>query len=205
MEDYSRYFDVEDMFCNLFVLAGEYGVKQEVFTRSIEKHNFLLCIEKGDYKHAYDESLLSVFNDSLSFCLSDNDCENKWNDYYWVGKCYFYIQSETHKSFSYIFMKLPFEQLLNMFVPYHEIDMSHILDFFYEKEKEKTILRILCDRRKLSINKLSIETGIPKTTLIKYSKDDEFLYKASFTNIYLLSQYFSCPITTFLKSVPQIK
>lgn len=205
MEDYSRYFDVEDMFCNLFVLAGEYGVKQEVFTRSIEKHNFLLCIEKGDYKHAYDESLLSVFNDSLSFCLSDNDCENKWNNYYWVGKCYFYIQSETHKSFSYIFMKLPFEQLLNMFVPYHETDMSHILDFFYEKEKEHTIIELLCKRRKISSQYLSKETGIPVSTLRKYRQKDEYLLKASFSNIYLLAQFFSVPETLFLETVPQVK
>lgn len=205
MEDGSRFFDVEDMFCNLFVLSGEYGIKKEAFTRSIEGHHFLLSIEKGDYKDAYKESLLDVFNDSLSFCLASNDYENEWNDYYWVGKCYFYIQSETHKSFSYIFLKFPFEELHKLFHPYHETDISHILDIFLEKEKEKTILEALCKRRKISISYLSKETNIPVSTLTKYRKNDEYLFKASFQNIYLLSQYFSCPETLFLKEVPQVK
>ena len=78
MDDFNRYFDVEDMFCNLFVLAGECEIKPDVFTRFIEKHNFIKCIEKGDYRHAYDESLLDVFNDSLSYCLNSNDYENEF-------------------------------------------------------------------------------------------------------------------------------
>ena len=205
MEDNSRYFDVEDMFCNLFVLAGEYGIKKEIFTRSIEKHNFVLSIEKGDYRHAYEESVVDVFNDSLSFCLSSNDYENEWNEYYWVGKCYFYIQSETHKSFAYIFMKLPFDTLLNMFNPYHEKDLGHMLDYFYEKEKEVTILEMLCKRRKISIASLSKDVNIAESTLTKYRKSDEYLYKASFANIYILSQYFNCPETLFLEKIPQIK
>ena len=205
MDDFNRYFDVEDMFCNLFVLAGECEIKPDVFTRSIEKHNFIKCIEKGDYRHAYDESLLDVFNDSLSYCLNSNDYENEWNEYYWVGKCYFYIQSETHKSFSYIFMKFPFEELLPLFYPYHETDISHIYEIFLEKEKEKTILEILCKRRKLSIAKLSSIVNIPISTLTKYRKSDEYLYKASFENIYLLSQFFDCPETLFLQKIPQIE
>ena len=205
MKDDSRYFDVEDMFCNLFVLAGGYGIKKEIFTTAIEKHGFIISIEKGDYRHAYEQSVIDVFNESLSFCLKENEYENIVNDYYWVGKCYFYIQSETHKSFAYIFMKLPFETILNMFNPYHETDMGYILDFFYEKEKEKTILSLLCKRRKISTAYLSNETGIAISTLTKYRKSDEYLYKASFANIYILSQYFNCPETLFLEKVPQIK
>ena len=202
MVDINRYFDVEDMFCNLFTLAGHYGIKPDVFTRSIENHVFILCAEKGDYKNAYNESILDIFNSSLSFCLSSNETDGVYNDYYWVGKCYFYIQSETHKSFSYIFMKMPFSYLLSKFNPYHEMDMSQMLDLFYEQENKTTILKELCLRRKISISFLSKKTNIPESTLTKYRKNDDALYKASFTNIYMLSQFFDVPETLFLKTVP---
>ena len=205
MKNDSRYFDVEDMFCNLFALAGNYRIKKDLFTRSIENHPFIVDIEKGDYQHAYERSLLDVFDDSLEFCLASNELENVVNDYYWVGKCYFYIQSETHKSFSYIFLKLPFEELYELFYPYHESDISHILDMFLEKEKEHTIIELLCKRRKISSQYLSKETGIPVSTLRKYRQKDEYLFKASFINIYLLTQFFSVPETLFLETVPQIK
>ena len=205
MENDSRYFDVEDMFCNLFVIAGDYQIKKDLFTRSIERHPFVNDIEKGDFQQAYERSLLDVFKDCFGLQLSTNEQENVINDYYWVGKCYFYIQSETHKSFSYIFLKLPFEELHNMFYPYHETDISHILDIFLEKEKEHTIIELLCKRRKISVTYLSKETGIAVSTLRKYRQKDEYLYKASFNNIYRLVQFFSVPETLFLETVPTLK
>ena len=205
MKNDSRYFDVEDMFCNLFVIAGDYQIKKDLFTRSIEGHPFINDIEKGDFQQAYERPLLDVFKDCFGLQLSTNEQENVINDYYWVGKCYFYIQSETHKSFSYIFLKLPFEELHNMFYPYHETDISHILDIFLEKEKEHTIIELLCKRRKISVTYLSKETGIAVSTLRKYRQKDEYLYKASFNNIYRLVQFFSVPETLFLETIPTLK
>lgn len=201
-DDY--FFDVEDMFCSLFVLAGEYKIKEDIFTRKMENHHFIKSIEKGDYNHAYNESLLKIFDDEFSFNIASSDYENKWNDYYWVGKAYFYIQNKTHKSFSYIFLKLPFKELLDLYYPYHETDFSHILDIF-NKKKEKTILELLCKRRKISISYLSNKTDIAISTLTKYRKNDAYLFKASFMNIYKLGEYFEVPITLFLDSIPNIK
>ena len=205
MQDQNRYFDIEDMFCNLFYLAGKYGVRKENFTIQLSKSNFAIEVEKGDYNSAYNESVIDVFNGMLDSYLSSEDIDDEWNDYYWVGKAYFYIQDVTHKSFCYIFMKLPFEVLHKMFDLYHEMDMSHTLEVFYECEKQTTILKELCKRRKMSINKLSEETNIPVSTLTKYRKSDEALYKANFRNIYILSRFFDMPETLFLDSIPQEK
>ena len=203
--DISRIFDVEDMFCNLFVLAGKCEIKKDVFTRSLESHIFCLSIEKRDYSHAYEMSVLEVFNEALDNCLSSNDYENVVDDYYWVGKCYFYIQSMTHKSFSYIFLKLPFEKLYKMYNPYHEVDFGNILDMFFEFEKEETIIKLLCKRRNITLTYVSKKTSIPISTLRKYRLSDEHLYKASFYYIYLLTNFFVVPETLFLKEIPQVK
>ena len=58
---------------------------------------------------------------------------------------------------------------------------------------------------RISSQYLSKETGIPVSTLRKYRQKDEYLFKASFINIYLLTQFFSVPETLFLETVPQIK
>ena len=88
---------------------------------------------------------------------------------------------------------------------YHETDISHILDIFLEKEKEHTIIELLCKRRKISVTYLSKETGIAVSTLRKYRQKDEYLYKASFNNIYRLVQFFSMPETLFLETIPTLK
>ena len=205
MQDYGRYFDVEDMFCNLFFLAGKYGIKKDIFTHRLEGTNFVLSIEKGDYSNAYNQSVLDVFNDMIRLQLSSGDVDEEWDDYYWVGKVYFYIQNETHKPFSYIFLKFPFETVYKLFNPYHEMDMSQLLDVFYEEEKKTTIIKELSKRWKISTNTISKDTGIPFTTLTKYRKSDQYLYKASFANIYKLVEYFKAPLTLFLETVPQEK
>ena len=92
-----------------------------------------------------------------------------------------------------------------MYNPYHEIDPGNVLDIFLEKEKEITILEALVKRRKISLTLLSKEVDIAITTLRKYKNNDEYLYKASFVNIYKLASYFNVPETLFLKEVFQKK
>ena len=204
MYDYNRYFDVEDMFSSLFVIAGQTHIKEDCFTRGLENHPFILDIEKGDYLKAYNYSVKEIF-DEVSGVPIIEDYRNVINNYYWVGKCYFYINDKTHKAFSYIFLKLPFKKLLDMYNPYHETDLGNVLDIFLEKEKEITILEALVKRRKISLTLLSKEVDIAISTLRKYKNNDEYLYKASFVNIYKLASYFNVPETLFLKEVFQKK
>ena len=63
MYDYNRYFDVEDMFSSLFVIAGQTHIKEDCFTRGLENHPFLLDIEKGDYLKAYNYSVKEIFDE----------------------------------------------------------------------------------------------------------------------------------------------
>ena len=81
------------------------------------------------------------------------------------------------------------------------MDYSSLLEYFYEHEKEKTILRALCEQKRCSLTKLSQATGISPNTLSKYNASDESLYKGSFQNIIKIQNYFDCPVSLFIEKL----
>ena len=99
----------------------------------------------------------------------------------------------------YLFLKLPFEEMMNIYSIYHEMDFSSLVDYFHKKEKEKTILRILCEEKRCSLNDLCKATSLSLNTLRKYNSSDDILYNASFQNIAKLIQYFNVSYLLFVR------
>ena len=64
---------------------------------------------------------------------------------------------------------------------------------------EKTILRLLCERKRCSLNDISKATTLSLSTLKKYNSSDELLYKASFQNISKLINYFEVSYLLFVR------
>ena len=67
----------------------------------------------------------------------------------------------------------------------------------YCSTKEKTILRLLCEKTNKSLPSISRATLIPLSTLKKYNISDEYLYKTSFQNIAKLVAYFDVTYSLF--------
>ena len=91
--------------------------------------------------------------------------------------------------------------MLDLYKVYHEMDISQLEEYFHDREKEETILRLLCKRHRCSINKLSKATGISVNTLNKYRSSDKSIYNASFQNIYKISTFFKTPISLFVEEI----
>ncbi len=81
------------------------------------------------------------------------------------------------------------------------MDISALIEYFSKIEKKETILKALRKRRRVSLPKLSQETGIALTTLSKYNASDESLLKASFQAIYIISSYFDVSPTLFVNNL----
>ena len=120
-----------------------------------------------------------------------------YNDAYWCGISYYDLHLRLHKSFAYIFLKLPFEKLLDLYPVYHEMDFSALAEFFEEIAKAKTILRLLCESRKVSLSDISRATTVNLNSLKKYNSSDELLLAGSFQNIYKIGQFFDVPLSLF--------
>lgn len=197
----TRFF--KETFARLFVLAIQNKANFFSFTNSLAASVFLEKIEKGRYDDYFNRPLTDLFYDVTGNRIHEDKSYGVYNDAYWCGHCYFELFLRTRKPFAYLFLKLPLEKLMDLYPIYHEMDFSSLLEFFEKREKEKTILRLLCEQKKTTLPRLSEVTGIAVPTLSKYKVSDKALYRASFQMIMAIADYFEVPVNLFRESVPE--
>lgn len=198
MNDYELR-DIRETFSTLFVLAKHYKMNFYSFTNMLERSIFIYKLEKNVYDDYFNSSIEKIFSDVTDYNILSDNSYGIYNDAYWCGQTYFDLHYKLNKSFSYLFLKLPLERMLDLFNVYHEMDFSSLVLRFREIEKEKTIIRLLCERKHCSVNDISIDTGINVNTLIKYNASDKALLSASFQNIVKLICYLDVPYHLFIK------
>lgn len=191
---------VKETFARLFVLCVQSKMNLTAFTKELEKSEFVTKIEANKYDDYFNSSLESIFFDVTKTKIEKDESFGVYNDAYWCGWSYFELHQRTKKSFAFLFLKLPFSNLVDMYNVYHEMDFSSLLEQFLRLDKEKTILRALCTERGCSISKLSLVTKINKATLSKYNSSDDALLKGSFQAVYRIARYFDVPFSLFVKA-----
>ena len=189
MNDYEL-DNLRDTFSRLFVLAVRNKINFKSFTNMLSNSSFINAIEKNTFNDLFNKPIEALLLSITGFAVKEDNSYGVYNDAYWCGQNYFDLHIKTKKSFLYIFLKLPFEELMNVYSIFHEMDFTSLLDFFHKKEKDKTILRILCEEKRCSLNDLCKSTSLSLNTLRKYNSSDDNLYKASFQNVVKLIQYF---------------
>ena len=190
---------IKYIFPRLFVLAVKNQMHLRAFTCALEKSEFIQKVEADEYDDYFNKSILEIFENITSNTLSEDDSYGIYNDAYWSAVSYFELHLRTGKSFSYIFLKFPLAKMMDAYPVYHEMDFSSLYEYFQDLEKERTILRALCQDYRSSLAKISKATGISTNTLMKYNASDSALYKASFQNIIKIAKYFDVPISLFIE------
>lgn len=183
----------KDYFSRLFVLAKQNKVNLKSFTFMLVNYYYL------EFTDSYTDvtSLVDLFNQITNLYIDKDDSYGIYDDAYWCGTAYFYLKNKCKKSLAYILLKLPVDELIDMYSIYHEMDYSSLYSRFVEKEKEKTIFELLCEYRYCSLAEVARKTGITINTIKKYNLNDEFLLKASFQNIIKISDFFDINIDVF--------
>ena len=192
---------LKETFARLFVLAIQNKMNLLAFTYGLERSDFVKKIEIGRYDDYFNKSLLDIFFDITGNKISIDNSFGVFNDAYWCGYMYFELFLRLKKPFSYIFLKLPLPKMIDIYSIYHEMDFSSLLEYFNEQEKKATILRLLCNKKNISLSKLSSATGINMASISKYNASDEALYKASFQNIVKIAKYFDSPLDLFVEKI----
>ena len=192
--------DVKETFCRLFVLATSHEMHMHSFTYHLSRSDFVKNIEKGHFVDIANKKTEELFFEICHNSLAEDDSFGIYNAAYWCGEAYFYLFNKLHKSFSYIFLKLPFEKLIDLYDIFHEMDYSSLLNYFNEHEKDKTILRVLCEQKCCSISKLSKAIGVSVNTLSKYNASDEALYKGSFQTSFEFKNILIAPFLCLLNN-----
>lgn len=199
--DYYKIQDIRDTFARYFVIAINNKMHPAAFTDYLINSKYVMEIENGNLIEISDISVEEGYHSIVGNNIARDDSFGIYNDAYWCGHRYFELFLTLHKPFSYLFLKLPLAEMLDLYKVYHEMDISQLEEYFHDREKEETILRLLCKRHRCSINKLSKATGISVNTLNKYRSSDKSLYSASFQNIYRISKYLDTPISLFVEEL----
>lgn len=190
---------IKDKFSRLFVLAAEYKMNFKAFTTLLCKSEFVKQIEKDEYDPSLDEEIHKTFSKIIGYEVKEDSSYGIYNDAYWAGKNYFDIFLKTRKSFEYIFLKLPMEEMMNLYVIFHEMDFSSLEMLFRSRVEELPILKALTKKYGCTLTYVSKATSIPLSTLKKYSQSDESLYKAEFQTISKLVKFFDVGYSLFIR------
>ena len=197
MNNYELY-KTREVFSQLFVIAIKNKMNLDSFTFYLERSDLVLSTQKDIYSSKVDNNLKDLFYMITNYEVSDIEIEGIYNDAYWAGLGYFDLQQELKIPFSLLFLKLPLSKMLDIYSIYHEMDISSLVSYFISLNKEKTILRILCENKKCSLNDICKKTNIKLSTLKKYNESDSHLYSASFQNINKLVNYFNTTYSLFV-------
>ena len=193
-------YDIEKVryiFARLFVTAIQNETNLMAFTRSLANSDFIKKIEADKYDDYFNQPLETIFFDITQFRINKDESFGIYNDAYWCGYMYYELHQKSKKPFSFIFLKLPFTKMLDIYSIYHEMDFSSLEEYFDKCSQSKTILRALCEQKHCSISKLSSQIGVSNATLAKYNADDDALYKGNFQTIYKIAKFFDVPLSLF--------
>ena len=187
----------KELFARIFVIAILNKINPNSFTNLLEKSTFLEKIESKKYDDYFNQPLETIFFDITQFRINKDESFGIYNDAYWCGYMYYELHQKSKKPFSFIFLKLPFTKMLDIYSIYHEMDFSSLEEYFDKCSQSKTILRALCEQKHCSISKLSSQIGVSNATLAKYNADDDALYKGNFQTIYKIAKFFDVPLSLF--------
>ena len=136
-------------------------------------------------------------NELLGIVLS-KEIEYEQNMYaspeYWLGFALAYVQWHFNKPFKELIEKFPCSELLLCYFPYHEMDISHLIDMYKERFFFQTPLYTYRKKRELSQSELSKISEVSLRSIKAYEQEKLDISKASYETLYKLSKALSCSV-----------
>lgn len=121
---------------------------------------------------------------------------------YWTGWALAYYQWKTTMSFKEIISIVHIENILNLYNPYHEMDIKHFVDKMnelYNEAKPQTNLKLLRKKAGISQKELSDYSGIPLRTIQQYEQRQKNINNAQVNYLVALSKALYCNIEDLIE------
>ena len=119
---------------------------------------------------------------------------------YWAGYVLAYIQWDCNRSFSKIFEVLPLERILELYHPYHEMDIKQFRDYARELIITGSFIRERRERLGITQEDLAENTGISLQTIRAYEQGKLDIGNAKAESVYLLARVPGCTMEEILKN-----
>ena len=123
---------------------------------------------------------------------------------YWAGWALAYYQWETALCFAEINRCIPIAEVVQLYSPYHEMDIRQFCDRMNELYRAAQPETQLKQRRKnagLSQRELAERSGVPIRTIQQYEQRQKSINKAQAESLVMLSKALCCGVEDLLEKV----
>ena len=123
---------------------------------------------------------------------------------YWCGWALAYFQWQTNLGFKEINKYISISEILAMYSPYHEMDISQFCDKMielYNKRKNNTNLKALRLDAGLSQSELAEISDIPVRTIQQYEQKQKNINAAKAETVVKLAKALNCTVEALMEAV----
>ena len=123
---------------------------------------------------------------------------------YWAGWAIAYLQWFTNISFADIEKYITIDAVLELYNPYHEMDVQQFVDkalSIYAEKRPATNLKLLREKLGYSQSELAKLTGIPVRTIQQYEQRQKNINNAKAEYILRMSKCLFCNMEDILEAV----
>ena len=167
------------------------------FSRRIEKGD-PACLGMSGIELA--QSIILETSDRKEFPAPEENYSR--NAEYWIGWALAWYQWYSDRSFQDIFEAVSYSDLMNMYHPLHEADLSKFAEVMDEKLRERFRETRLKEHRsncRLTQEKLSERSGVSIRSIQMYEQRNKNINKAAAETLYRLAKVSGCSMESLLE------
>ena len=188
---YDMKYDIEDFFA-LFITSG--------IAARFEKGDFGVIVGMSGVELAYKVLELTKGEENRIKPQYTADRSEE----YWAGWALAYYQWDTALSFEEIVRAVPMKRIVQMYSPYHEMDIRQFcdkMDELYRTAQPETNLKALRQRSGLSQRELAEQSGVPLRTIQQYEQRQKSINKAQAEYLLMLARALCCDMEDLLEKI----
>ena len=188
---YDLKYDIEDFFA-LFITSG--------IAARFEKGDYSVIVGMSGVELAY--KVLELVKGEENRIKPQYSADR--SEEYWAGWALAYYQWDTALSFEEIVRAVPMKRIVQMYSPYHEMDIRQFCDKMnelYRAAQPETNLKALRQRADLSQRELSEQSGVPLRTIQQYEQRQKSINKAQAEYLLMLARTLCCDMEDLLEKI----
>lgn len=194
---------------NILETLFSIGYDKKISYSSLEKRisisKYFISLEKNRFYYSiFYKNNIEIINEILFDISLKEDVFHHYNQTLWCAEAYMYLFKNTHFTFEALFLYFPLKEMYRMFPIYHEMDFTKLTQRLNILIKEKSILRVILESRKISLKELSTKTNISVDTLSSFKYQRRDITKLDAYRLILLSDALYVRPETLLISASKI-
>lgn len=202
----SKLNNVQELLGYYFHTAiNDYFLSPEKAYKKLIVSGYFKLIEEGNNSVIYGKSgrelFYDVMNKTSDYMIECKPLNSKTNTKeFWAGWILAYYQWSTSKSFDLINEIVPFNDIIELYNPYHEMDeRSFVADINERYFNLHTKLSIIRKRNQLTQSELSDKASLSIRTIQMLEQRRNDINNAKAINLYRISKVLNCSIEDLLE------